>query len=455
MKKKIIVILTIVVLVLIGLLYQTFAMSNTITESSDTYIVNINDNTSIELPARTSRKVYYKLTNTNEGTVKYGVGYSGTNVEARVYEDTKDAETGLIDYMENKFIKLKLINNGTTTSTITLKTILGYENGGDLIVPSGVTLVKNKVKLVNFMKFTETNPSSTSNFLNTTLVRNTIETLTITNDNLVSTDALGSFDVSLNSDGTVKLWYTKGTGDNLYNVYIGAEGGKVYITGDGGYYLFSNLTNATKMDFTYFDTSNTKWMEAMFKYCTSVKELDLSMFDTSKVTYMGSMFDHCDILTSLKVSNFNTSNVTNMTSMFSNCQSLESVDLSSFDTRNVTTMRTMFLKNYALKELNLSNFNTSKVTTMNAMFQYCTALTKLNINSFDTSNVTNMSAIFSYDSKLTLIDMRNMTFTSKLTDANSMFYSASNNATIYVKSSTEKTWLNTNYSSLTNVIAVS
>ncbi len=453
MKKRVVIVLIIVILVLIGFLYQTFAMSNTITEENDTYVVNVSDNTSIELPARTSKKVYYKLTNTNNGVVRYGIGYSGTNVEAKVYEDSVDSETGLIDYMENKFIKLKLINNGTTSSTITLSTVLGYENGGDLIVPNGVTLVKNKVKLVNFMKLTETNPSATSNFLNTTLTRNTIETLTITDDNLVSTDALGSFDVSRNNDGTIMLWYTKGTSDNLYNVYIGAEGGKVYIT--NCYYLFSYLTSVTKMDFTYFDTSEATWMESMFKYCTSVKKLDLSMFDTSKVTYMGSMFDHCDALTSLNVFSFNTSKVTNMTSMFSNCQSLENIDLSNFDTSNVTSMRTMFLKNYTLKELNLSTFNTSKVTSMNAMFQYCTSLTKLNISSFNTSNVTNMSAIFSYDSKLTLIDMRNMTFTSKLTDANSMFYGASNNATIYVKSNTEKTWLNTNYSSLTNVIAVS
>lgn len=453
MKKRVVIVLIIVILVLIGFLYQTFAMSNTITEENDTYVVNVSDNTSIELPARTSKKVYYKLTNTNNGVVRYGIGYSGTNVEAKVYEDSVDSETGLIDYMENKFIKLKLINNGTTSSTITLSTVLGYENGGDLIVPSGVTLVKNKVKLVNFMKLTETNPSATSNFLNTTLTRNTIETLTITDDNLVSTDALGSFDVSRNNDGTVMLWYTKGTSDNLYNVYIGAEGGKVYIT--NCYYLFSYLTSVTKMDFTYFDTSESTWMESMFKYCTSVKKLDLSMFDTSKVTYMSSMFDHCDALTSLNVSGFNTSKVTNMTSMFNNCQSLESIDLSNFDTSNVTSMRTMFLRNYTLKELNLSKFNTSKVTSMNAMFQYCTSLTKLNISSFDTSNVTNMSAIFSYDSKLTYIDMRNMTFGSNLLYANSMFYTVPNNATIYVKSNTEKTWLNTNYSSLTNVIVIS
>jgi len=34
-------------------------------------------------------------------------------------------------------------NTGTTASTVTLSTVLGYEHGGDLIVPSGVTLVSN------------------------------------------------------------------------------------------------------------------------------------------------------------------------------------------------------------------------------------------------------------------------------------------------------------------------
>lgn len=402
MKKRVVIVLIIVILVLIGFLYQTFAMSNTITEENDTYVVNVSDNTSIELPARTSKKVYYKLTNTNNGVVRYGIGYSGTNVEAKVYEDSVDSETGLIDYMENKFIKLKLINNGITSSTITLSTVLGYENGGDLIVPSGVTLVKNKVKLVNTLKNAESSVSATSNFLDTSLVRNTIETLTIANDNLVSVDALGSFDVSKNNDGTVMLWYTKGTGDNLYNVYIGAEGGKVYAP-MGTYRYFSYLTNTVSMNFTYFDTSNTTYMGEMFKKSESVVNLDLSMFDTS----------------------------------------------------NVTSMNGMFVKCYALKELDLSNFNTSKATDMLNMFQYCTSLTKLNISSFDTSNVTNMNSMFSYNSKLTYIDMRNMTFGSNLLYANSMFYAVPNNATIYVKSNTEKTWLNTNYSSLTNVIAVS
>ena len=189
MKKKIIVILTIIVLVLIGFLYQTFAMSNTITESSDAYVLNISDNTSIELPAGTSKNVYYKLTNTNGGTVKYGVGYSGTNVEARVYGDTIDTETGLIDYMENKFIKLKLINNGTTPSTITLKTVLGYEKGGDLIVPSGVTLVTKVEPPSNFAKYLTWlyKTSEKSAVVNNNITYNTSPSLSLMNDRLGGT----------------------------------------------------------------------------------------------------------------------------------------------------------------------------------------------------------------------------------------------------------------------------
>ena len=455
-KKKIIIISVLVIIVLLGIyfLYNTFAINNT-TDTNDTYVINLtNDNNKVDVPSKSSKIVYYKINNTNNGTVKYGIGYNSNNIIVKVYEDSKDPVTGLISSKDNKFVKLKLINNSTSNDTVTLSTIFGYENGGNLITPSGVTLVTQKIKKVNRIKTVESNVSATSNFLGTTLIRNTIESITITNDNIVPTNAIGSFDVSNSNDGSIMMWYTKGSGDNLYNVYIGSEGGWVYAP-TNCFYLFAYLTNAIKIDFSYFNTLNATWMESMFKYCNSVKKLDLSMFDTSEVTYMGGMFDHCDALTSIDLSSFNTAKVTSMYNMFSNCQSLESIDLSSFNTSNVTNMITMFLKNYALKELDLSNFNTSKVTNMDNMFQYCTSLTNLNISSFDTSNVTNMSGIFSYDNKLTLIDMRNMTFGSKLTDAYSMFYNASNNATIYVKSNTEKQWLNTNYSNLSNIIVTS
>ena len=147
MKKKHLVIVGVIILsaiVILGL-YQTFALSSDITkDTSGYYNVTITDGTTVTVPAGSTKTVYYKLTNTNKGIVKYGVGYSGTNITVKYYTDTIDPVTGTVDYGKSKYIKLSVENTGTTSSTATLSTILGYENGGDLIVPSGVTLVTEK-----------------------------------------------------------------------------------------------------------------------------------------------------------------------------------------------------------------------------------------------------------------------------------------------------------------------
>ena len=148
MKKKHLVIVGVIILsaiVILGL-YQTFALSGDITKDTNSYYnVTITDRTTVTVPANSTKTVYYKLTNINKGIVKYGVGYySGTNITVKYYTDTIDPVTGTVDYGKSKYIKLSVENTGTTSSTATLSTILGYENGGDLIVPSGVTLVTEK-----------------------------------------------------------------------------------------------------------------------------------------------------------------------------------------------------------------------------------------------------------------------------------------------------------------------
>ena len=144
MKKKHLVIVGVIILsaiVILGL-YQTFALSGDITkDTSGYYNVTVTDGTTVTVPAGSTKTVYYKLTNTNKGIVKYGVGYSGTNITVKYYSDTQDPVTGTVDYGKSKYIKLFVQNSGTTSSTATLSTILGYKNGGDLIVPSGVTLI--------------------------------------------------------------------------------------------------------------------------------------------------------------------------------------------------------------------------------------------------------------------------------------------------------------------------
>lgn len=144
MKKKHLVIVGVIILsaiVILGL-YQTFALSGDITKDTNGYYnVTVTDGTTVTVPAGSTKTVYYKLTNTNKGIVKYGVGYSGTNITVKYYTDTTDPVTGTVDYGKSKFIKLSVKNSGTVSSTATLSTVLGYEQGGDLIVPTGVTLV--------------------------------------------------------------------------------------------------------------------------------------------------------------------------------------------------------------------------------------------------------------------------------------------------------------------------
>lgn len=148
-KKHLIIVGTIIIsaIVILGL-YQTFALSGDITkDTSGYYNVTVNDGTTVNVPANSSKTVYYKLTNANKGIVKYGVGYSGSNITVKYYHDTQDPVTGTVDYGKSKFIKLYIQNTGSTATTATLSTILGYENGGDLIVPSGVTLVNEEYKI--------------------------------------------------------------------------------------------------------------------------------------------------------------------------------------------------------------------------------------------------------------------------------------------------------------------
>lgn len=148
-KKHLIIVGTIIIsaIVILGL-YQTFALSGDITkDTSGYYNVTVSSGTTVNVPANSSKTVYYKLTNTNKGTVKYGVGYSGSNITVKYYHDTQDPVTGTVDYGKSKFIKLYIQNTGSTATTATLSTILGYEKGGDLIVPSGVTLVNEEYKI--------------------------------------------------------------------------------------------------------------------------------------------------------------------------------------------------------------------------------------------------------------------------------------------------------------------
>ena len=170
-KKTKITILVITLIVLgITVLYQTFAISSNISGGSDNYTVTLNNNSTVSVPANGHKTVYFKIRNNNKGTVQYGVGYKGTNITVKAYADSESPSTGTMTESESKFIKLKLKNTSTSDSSVELISILGYENGGNLIVPNGYTLVTSiytgPVNLVNHITKLYTNASKTATTVN-------------------------------------------------------------------------------------------------------------------------------------------------------------------------------------------------------------------------------------------------------------------------------------------------
>lgn len=93
------------------------------------------------------------------------------------------------------------------------------------------------------------------------------------------------------------------------------------------FYNFENLVSIKGLE--KLNTSDTKKMEAMFRYCYLLSSLDVSNFDTSNVTSISYMFGGCRSLTSLDVSNFNTSNITNMLGTFYECHNVSTLDVSN------------------------------------------------------------------------------------------------------------------------------
>jgi len=165
---------------------------------------------------------------------------------------------------------------------------------------------------------------------------------------------------------------------------------------------------------------------------------------------------------SYEISNLDTSNITNMGNMFEGCANLTSLDLSNFDTSNVSNMVAMFLLCSSLTTLDLSTWDTSSLEDASLMFSDLLTLTTLNISSFESTNLTDAEEMFSDMPMLTLIDMRSFDFTN-ISNTTNMFggnygsgydYRIPANCEIVVADNTQKQWLASHFSWLTNVKTV-
>ena len=416
-----------------------------------------------------------------ENTFVYEL-YNGNNerISSGNFSDKREGDT------------ITLVENEIVTSNVSIYTLYIYIDGNR---DNPITMTNQNFRFniygegtgaiykENVIQNETTTPSSsTSTFLNTEVLRNQIESITIEKTNVVPSDAKYSKDISSKQDGSVILWYTDKDNNSLYEISIGSENGSVEANTNGNKmfayldnvstldlsgldtsnmtnmtYMFYKSTSLTNIDVSGFDTSKAVNMSGMFNGCTNLENLNLSNFNTEKVTSMTQMFWGCNKLYNINLSSFNTSKVTTMTHMFRDCKSLvnlnlsnfdtsnvksffymfygcsslEYLDLSNFNTRNVTDMNWMFTQCSNLKEIDLSSFDTSKVVDMSWMFAGCNALLKLNLSNFNTSNVTDMNHMFHNCSSLISLDLSNFN-TSKVTIMTGIFFGCTYLKTIYV-----------------------
>ena len=379
------------------------------------------------------------ITNENPIDTYYKLIYqNNSNVSIKYYESTKDTNDKVTNYSSpnskitsnNKnTIKLKIVNNSTSSQTVTFKIIGGFATNtlNDVLVPSGYTMIEKDTSTNTYFCTTTGTLTQGLQYVNGQY------TYAYKQQGKYASSGLGWSNMANNGWG-VQLTDKTSTDAVTSKVctYINNKpiasmsymfGGSQATTIDVSSFDTSKVTNmnsmfwssqATTLDVSSFDTLNVTNMDSMFSW-NKVTALDLSSFDTSNVTTMDSMFTYSKV-TTLDLSNFDTSKVTNMMSMFWNSQAT-TLDVSSFDTSKVTNMTQMFAYS-KVTTLDLSNFDTSKVTNMMSMFWNSQA-TALDVSSFDTSKVTNMTQMFS-DSQTTTIDVSNFN-TSNVTNMTSMF----------------------------------
>ena len=113
-------------------------------------------------------------------------------------------------------------------------------------------------------------------FLNGTITKDSVESISFLSNNEVPTNVIGSWDASQEKDKTVMAWYIDNDKNGLYEVYIGGQG-KV-IAPENMSYFFDSFSKLQTLDLNFLDTSNVTNMTAMFQNCSLLKTGSMSSF---------------------------------------------------------------------------------------------------------------------------------------------------------------------------------
>lgn len=150
-------------------------------------------------------------------------------------------------------------------------------------------------------------------------------------------------------------------------------------------------------------------------------------------------------------------NVTDIQGLFYGTTNVTSIDFSGIDSSNCTSLYSLFYATSLESKLtNITfgnNFDTRKVTIMRSMFYSRSGLTSLDLSMFETPVLTNTRQMFQRCTNLAHIDIRKMTLTG-ITDYTNMFSNIPLDCEIIVKDDTQKAWITSKFTSLTNVKTV-
>lgn len=160
--------------------------------------------------------------------------------------------------------------------------------------------------------------------------------------------------------------------------------------GDPVCFFLSDLTNLKYASF-YQTTYNGSW-SGMFDGCWRLNSADLEIKAGQKIDNTDSMFSGCRNLTSDKLyfnNYFDTSEVKYMNNMFKGCSALTSIDMSKMNLSSVTEIQSMFegcsgltaldLSGLPVDHFNFSNYNGEERMKWQRVFSGCDNLNRLDL----------------------------------------------------------------------------
>ena len=154
-NKKLVFTSLIVLALVVAALSITYALNVGVTQNDTSdydlsYTFDISDNATWTINIEAGKTKIYDIAVTNpyNDSIKYGIVYKLNNPTTMpdnslvgILSDSENPSEGIIEANSSKNISVAVVNGSTSNMQVTLAIVNGYKNGGELIIPSGYTLI--------------------------------------------------------------------------------------------------------------------------------------------------------------------------------------------------------------------------------------------------------------------------------------------------------------------------